>query len=125
MKSLLRPGLGISLTLSLLMMMTAIPICAKSSPRHSNGTTVASEATTANAATAADRNTDTAQYDTSAPPRHHMRSENHNSGKRRGVIIGGTALTGMLIGAHVGGPIGALAGAGVGAGVGMFLAHIL
>jgi hypothetical protein len=118
-------SVGASLFLSL-MLVTAIPTFAKSATHNDSYAVTADNANSASTTTA-DRNTDSAttQDDTAAPARHHFRSEHHAStGKRRGVIIGGTALTGMLVGAHVAGPVGALAGAGVGAGVGMFLAHI-
>lgn len=117
---------GVSATLSLLLAMgvTTLPLAAKSSPR-SDMNAATTESTYNATTTAADRSTDTTQDTTTTRTRRDVRqARHHNSNKNRGIIIGGTALTGMLVGASVAGPVGALAGAGVGAGVGMVLAHI-
>jgi hypothetical protein len=116
-------GLGAStLVLLLAMAIPTLPVAAKSSPRN-DANAATSENTTASATALPDRSTDATQDDTTTTTRH-VRSERHHSGKRRGVIIGATALTGMVVGAGVAGPVGALAGAGIGAGVGLVLAHV-
>jgi hypothetical protein len=117
------PSVNATLCLLLAMAVPTLPLAAKSSPRSDNSA-ITSEST-GNTAATPDRSADPQDTTTTTNTRRHMREEkHHNSNKKRGVIIGGTALTGMLVGASVAGPIGALAGAGVGAGVGMVLAHI-
>ena len=115
---------GVNATLCLLLAMgvTTLPLSAKSSPR-SDMSAITTESSY-NVTVAADRSTETTQDTTTTKTRRNAGQQRHNSNKKRGIIIGGTALTGMIVGASVAGPIGALAGAGVGAGVGMVLAHI-
>lgn len=116
-------GLGAStLVLLLAIAIPTLPVAAKSSPRNDANATTSENATTA-AAAVPDRSTDATQDDSTTTTRH-VRSERHHTGKRRGIIIGATALTGMVVGAGVAGPVGALAGAGIGAGVGLVLAHV-
>src|SRR5689334_24808235 len=94
---------GVSATLCLLMAMgvTTLPLAAKSSPR-SDMNAVTTESTYNTSPTAADRSTDTTQDTTTTRMRRDVRQErHHNSNKKRWIIIGGTALTGMLVGASV------------------------
>src|SRR5579872_1330479 len=119
-----RHNRGASMTLVLLLAMAipTLPMMAKSSPRDNN-TAITADSNSATAAAPANRS-DARQDETATTSREGRSERHHRNGKRRAVIIGGTALTGMLVGAHVAGPVGALAGAGIGAGVGMFLSHI-
>jgi hypothetical protein len=116
------PSVSATLCLLLAMAVPTLPLAAKSSPRSDNSAITTEN--TGNTAAVPDRSADPQDTTTTTTTKRHMREEKHHSNKKRGVIIGGTALTGMLVGASVAGPIGALAGAGVGAGVGMVLAHI-
>jgi hypothetical protein len=116
-------GFGAStLVLLFAMAIPTLPVAAKSSP-HNDTNATTSESTTASATALPDRSTDATQDDTTTTTRH-VRPERRHGGKRRGIIIGATALTGMVVGAGVAGPVGALAGAGIGAGVGLVLAHV-
>ena len=120
-----RHKVGVCTTLSLFLVLSLTPIAtfAKSSPSHDSNATTTENANTSGTVST-DRSTDKTQDESSTTTTHLPHERHHSTGKRRAVIIGGTALTGMLVGAHVAGPVGALAGAGVGAGVGLFLSHI-
>ena len=118
-----KSGVSAILCLLLAMGVTTLPLAAKSSPRGDMNAP-ATESTYNSTSTASDRSADTTQDTTTTTRRDVRQPRHHNSNKKRGIIIGGTALTGMIVGASVAGPVGALAGAGVGAGVGMVLSHI-